>query len=124
MIRCLSGAVLLLAIVLPFQLYANDEAGPYVKDPDAIAILQRADAAIRTVPGLSFKSEYIGSFTARGRVSAEVLLRREGGADEVMATASYTVKTDVTAVETPYAVHGAPATAMYAGRQPRRRVAD
>jgi thiol-disulfide isomerase/thioredoxin len=108
MIRYLSGAVLLLAMVLPFRLYAEDEGGPYVKDPDAIAILQRADAAIREVPGLSFTSDYLGSFTARGRVSAEVLLRRDDGADEVMGTASYTVKADVTAVETPYAVSGAP----------------
>jgi thiol-disulfide isomerase/thioredoxin len=104
-IRFLCGVMLLLAVLLPLRLYASDGVGPYRKDPDALSILQRADLAIRELPGLSFKSDYLGSFTARGRVSAEVLLRRDGGSDDVMRTISYRVKSDVSAVEMPYTDH-------------------
>lgn len=101
----ISVAVWLLTILLPLGAYASDTDRPYVKDPDAIAILQRADSAIREVPGLSFKADYLGSFTARGRASADVLIRRDGGSDNVMGTISYRVKTHVSAIEMPYIEH-------------------
>lgn len=103
--RFVNAAVCLVAILLCSDAYASDAQRPYEKDPKAIAIMQRADSAIRELKGLSFKADYIGSFTTRGRVSADVLVRRDGGSDDVMGTITYRARADVSAIEAPYVDH-------------------
>jgi thiol-disulfide isomerase/thioredoxin len=105
MARYLNVAVCLAAILLSPCAYASDAQRPYTKDPEAIAIMQRGDSAIRKLKGLSFKADYVGSFTARGRVRADVLVRRDVGNDDVMGTVSYRTRTDISAIEAPYVDH-------------------
>lgn len=75
---------------------------PYEKEPAAIEILEQADAAIRALPGISYRAAYFGTHTSRGRLSADVLLRREDGLDDTMGTIAYKVRSEVAATDPPY----------------------
>jgi thiol-disulfide isomerase/thioredoxin len=93
-----------------FPVAASD--GLPVKDPRAIEILKRADAVIRDLEGLAFRSSYVGTHTSRGRVTADVLLRREAGRDDVTGTIAYRLRAEIEAAEAPYGL----------GHLPRRYV--
>lgn len=100
----LPGYILLLIAWLsgPVSTAVAADAGPYEKDPTAIAILENADAAIRQLRGISFRSSYFGTHTSRGRMAADVLLRRESGLDDTMGTIAYRVRANVVAADPPY----------------------
>lgn len=83
--------------------FADGQALKPIKEASAIAVLQAADRAIREIEGLSYRAEYVGAFTSRGRVASDVLLRREDGADEAMQSIAYTAKIEVSAHDAPYA---------------------
>ena len=77
----------------------------YDKEDAAIAVLQRANTAIRALPGIAFHASYFGTHTSRGRLGADVLLRRDDSLDDAMGTIAYRVRADVVAQDPPYS-HG------------------
>lgn len=98
--RCVFLPIVLFALATTPS--AADRPPPYEQDPAAITILEKADAAIRKLPGVAFHASYFGTHTSRGRMAADVLLRRDGGADEAMGTIAYRVRSEVTATDPPY----------------------
>lgn len=97
--RCLLVCALLL---VGFDASSQESAGLH-KDPQAIAILEKADAAIRNLRAIKYRAHYLGGYTFRGRMSAEVVLRRESGSDEEMGTIAYSARIEMAAKDAPYA---------------------
>jgi len=100
------------------------EAGPYEKDPAAIRILENADAAMRQRSGISFHASYFGTHTSRGRMDADVLLRRETGLDDTMGTVAYRVRADVIATDPPYGNAALPARYTLLDRPEKAELLD
>jgi len=102
-IRRAAALVVMFALIGPVAAPDGPADGqPYEKDPAAIAILEQADAAIRALPGISYQAAYFGTHTSRGRMGADVLLRREDALDETMGTIAYKVRSEVVATDPPY----------------------
>lgn len=97
--RCL----LVCALLLVGFNALSQESAVLQKDPQAIAILEKADAAIRDLRAIKYRAHYLGGYTYRGRMSAEVVLRRESGSDKDMGTIAYSAKIEMRAHDTPYA---------------------
>lgn len=102
MIRMLQCLVASLTLVIGSN--ASPQESPAIgKDPKAIAILEKADEAVRKLHAIKYRAHYLGGYTSRGRMTAEVLLRRESGADEDMGTIAYSAKVEMVAIDAPYA---------------------
>lgn len=73
------GANLLLAMlgfVIGFGGGATPLAGSENKEPKALAVLERADAAIRQAGGIAYAFEYLGTGANLGRVTGTAAVRR------------------------------------------------
>lgn len=99
---CRCALSLIASFALNTTASAAEPLSPYERDPAAITVLEKADAAIRKLPGISFHASYFGTHTSRGRMAADVLLRRDGGADETMGTIAYRARSEVVAGDPPY----------------------
>jgi len=82
---------------------AADRDDIYQKQPEAIAVLRETDRAIRELHGITYRADYLGAFTSRGRVSSDVVLRREAGVDQAMQSIAYAARIEVRAEDAPYA---------------------
>lgn len=78
------------------------------KEPEAIALLEKADEAIRELDTLSFKSHFDGLWWARGRVEGEVKLKRGSQVDNVLQQRYYDVVAEIDAIQTPAGNEGLP----------------
>ena len=94
------------------------------RDPAAIEIMERADRAIRQLGAVSFRSEYNGLFSARGRLVGDVTLRRGAGQHEVIGTTRYSARLDVTMIDPPWGHEAFPADYVLVEHDGRASLVD
>jgi len=94
------------------------------RDPAAIEILERANRAILALGTVSFRSEYTGAFSARGRLVGDVVLRRGTGIRQPAGTTRYAARLAVTTIDPPWGHEAHPESYVLIEREDRTALID